>query len=739
MRALLRPLFVGTLGIAIALTSFVGSSSVAFAAGFSITAKSVTSPVYVGDKPWADVTFEDTEVGIHRVDIDWGDFTATDSFLLDPDTYSRRDPTDPTGPNRIWTFKVQKPVPYATAKEVAVQIVVWNSSATIQGFVPFTVLPAVPNQAPTIEPLVLTAGNEGENSTLALTFADADTADTHTVSVAWGDGSTSSPVAAEVPTFNATHVYADNGVYSVVVTLTDSAAHSVTATGSVSPTNVAPAVGALTLTPTSIVDHQTVTLSGTFIDPGTNDTFTVTIDWGDPKSSTPQKLAAGSISFTDTHTYDAAGPVTITATVADDDNGEDSASFNLVVDPSNHAPANLDVQATTPILEGGTTTLNVAFTDAEASDHTVAIVWGDGATEDIHLSPDVKSISPTTHTYAQSGHYTVAVTVTDSGGLSVSGGTTVDATNVSPSLSSPVLTPASVTDHQDVTVTGTFSDLAADDPFTLTVNWGDGIVSTQTLAAGVRNFSASHAYTVGGTYDVVVTITDRDGGAGSPQTASLFVNTAPSALTLTPVPTGANLELTGSFTDPDALDTHTVAVNWGDGDAIAPDLAAGTTTIDLAHVYAASGSYTVTVTVTDHPFGTSTGTTLRVPITVPVVTATDILDQMSNLVASFNIDRNTERWMLRRIDDLQASLDYGNGQICSGSGTLSHLMAFAVRNLSSADYATLSALSTKLQDAAGCATASVRGNPASPRNAVAGLATPPAQSTPKSSGGHGPR
>jgi len=105
----------------------------------------------------------------------------------------------------------------------------------------------------------VTAGSEGGSSDFALTFADVDALDTHTVTVAWGDGSTSDPavLAAGVTTFDTSHVYADTGTYAVVLTLADSANHTVTANASVAPTNVGPVVGSLTLSPSSVVDHQT--------------------------------------------------------------------------------------------------------------------------------------------------------------------------------------------------------------------------------------------------------------------------------------------------------------------------------------------------------------------------------------------------------------------------------------------------------------------------------------------------
>ena len=793
MRALLRPLFVGALSVAIAATGLLGSSSVALAAtGPRITTWSVTAPVYEGDRPFANATFTDPDLtDQHTVEIDWGDGTSPDTYRL---TVGDR------------SFSLQKTVPYAndSASTLTVTITLSDGLFATTRFVGVDVLNAAPsinsfalssasveagqavtatgtfadsgtldthtvtvdwgdlspkttmnlvagvssfttsphtyvnagdftvtatvadnagasatatssvsvhqaNQAPSIASLNLTTGAEGGSSSLALTFADTDAADTHTVSVAWGDGATSDSgtLASTVTTFGASHVYADTGTYSVVVTLADSASHTVTASASVSPTNVAPVVGTLSLSPTSVVDHQMLTVSGTFTDPGTADTFTLTMDWGDGTSSS-QSLAAGTRSFSDSHAYNAAGPVTIKATVADHDLGKSSSSVDLVVLASNHAPADLTVQATA-VLEGGSSTLSVSFTDAEASDsHTVAITWGDGGTDSVALGSGA-TWTTASHTYLDSGTYTVAVTVTDGGGLWVAGGTTVTAMNVSPSLSSLTFSPSSVTDHQTVTVSGTFSDPGTLDTDTVRFAWGDGSTSPDNLAAGVRSFSGSHSYVTSGTYDVIVTVTDRDNGVGT-QDAFLVVtahNTVPSALVLDPSVAGANVTINGGFADPDAQDTHDLTLTWGDGATTTQALAAGATTFTASHLYGASGTYTVNATVTE-PSGASTSATAQVPVTVPVVTAADVLDQMSALVVSFNLDRNTERWLLKKIGDTQDSLAYGNGQVCSSGGSLDRLMSYAQRNLTNDDFAALSALATQARSAAGCGAASVR-------------------------------
>ena len=789
MKALLRPLLASGLSIAMVAMSLAGTSSVALAAtGPRITTWSLSGAVYEGDRPFINATFTDPDLGDqHIVDIDWGDGSASDRYVLSIGDRS---------------FSVQKTTPYAqdTAGDTLriqitlsdplsstarfLSVVVENATPSITSFGlsstdmeagqavtatgaftdagaadthtvtfewgdasptsttnlaagvgsfssdahtyaatgTFTVTATVTdnagasatatssvsvhagNQAPSITSLVVTAGSEGGSSSLALAFADADALDTHTVTVAWGDGSTSdSPVLASgVTTFGAEHVYADTGTYSVAVTLADSATHTVTANASVAPTNVGPVVGSLSLSPSSVVDHQTLTVSGTFTDPGSADTFTVTLDWGDGNSWS-DSLAAATRSFSATHAYNAAGPVTIRATVADRDNGRSSSSATLEVLPSNHAPADLAVQATA-VLEGDATTLSVSFTDAEASDsHTVAITWGDGSSENVSVAAGGTSASRD-HTFLDSGTYTVAVSVTDSGGMSVAGGTTVTAMNVSPSLSSLVLTPSSVTDHQTVVVSGSFSDPGTADTHTVRFAWGDGSTSVQSLVAGTRGFSAMHDYMTSGTYVVTVTVTDRDNGVGT-QDASLLVtarNVAPTGLSLSSNVTGLSATVSGAFSDPDALDTHDVVMTWGDGATSRWTLAAGVTTLTATHAYATAGTYTVSATVTD-PAGAPVSATKQVVAQVLAANPADLLDQMSALVSSFDLDRNTERWLLRKIDDLRFSLTSGgNAQLCADLRILGHISSFASRTLTDDQAAALDTLANRLDAAAGC-------------------------------------
>ncbi|MEO7752916.1 MAG: ExeM/NucH family extracellular endonuclease [Terracoccus sp.] len=67
------------------------------------------------------------------------------------------------------------------------------------------------------------------DTTVTATFTDADPADTHTATVAWGDGTTTAGAITEADgsgTVTGTHVYAAAGVYTATVTVTDQFGHA---------------------------------------------------------------------------------------------------------------------------------------------------------------------------------------------------------------------------------------------------------------------------------------------------------------------------------------------------------------------------------------------------------------------------------------------------------------------------------------------------------------------------------
>ena len=115
--------------------------------------------------------------------------------------------------------------------------------------------------------------------------------------------------------------------------------------------------------------------------------------------------------------------------------------------------------------------------------------------------------------------------------------------------------------------------------FTLTISWGDGSANTiQALAAGTRNFTATHQYlddkptgTPSDVYTIAVTVQDDDSGSGSANTLITVNNVAPlvNAGADATINEGGTFNSTGAFADPGTLDTWTATVNYGDGSGTA--------------------------------------------------------------------------------------------------------------------------------------------------------------------------
>src|SRR4029077_4994120 len=122
------------------------------------------------------------------------------------------------------------------------------------------------------------------------------------------------------------------------------------------------------------------------------------------------------------------------------------------------------------------------------------------------------------HVYADNGTYTVSLTVTDSKGAASTPATaTATVANVAPTVSGPASLAANV--GSPVTLSSTFRDPGTKDaPWSYTINWGDGTATTTGSVTTQTGISAAHTYVAAGTNAAVVTVTDKDGGAGSGQT-----------------------------------------------------------------------------------------------------------------------------------------------------------------------------------------------------------------------------
>ena len=63
------------------------------------------------------------------------------------------------------------------------------------------------------------------------------------------------------------------------------------------------------------------------------------------------------------------------------------------------------------------------------------------------------------------------------------------------------------------------------------------------------------------------------------------------------------IDITGVLTEPGALDTQTVVIEWQEGVTETLNLPAGASGFGVSHSYAAPGLYTVIVTITDKDGG----------------------------------------------------------------------------------------------------------------------------------------
>jgi hypothetical protein len=170
-------------------------------------------------------------------------------------------------------------------------------------------------------------GSEGSALTTSGAFTDADGNQTLTISKVSGAGTVTDNGDG---TWSWSHSTTDDATGNVVVQATDGEHAVATETFDWTASNVAPSVGPVTATRTSACS---VSLSASFTDPGSADTHTAAISWGDSSTTT---VAPATSAVTGTHTYTANGTYPIGVSVTDDDGGNNagSASFTTQNTPS---------------------------------------------------------------------------------------------------------------------------------------------------------------------------------------------------------------------------------------------------------------------------------------------------------------------------------------------------------------------------------------------------------------------
>jgi Ca2+-binding RTX toxin-like protein len=209
----------------------------------------VSSPIVENDIATLTGTITDPDpAGVHTVVIDWGagegtttltlpagvtSFSATHQYLDD----------DPTG---------------TAADAYSISVTAIDShGATGSAVAGLT----VQNASPVLGTIALPADiRAGELISGTVSYTDVGSLDTHTVSINWGDGSTTSGTAAGGAA-SGSHAYASGGIYTVTMTVTDDDTSSAFAVTTAYVTGVGTIDGQLQVIGTSGDDHVSINLA----------------------------------------------------------------------------------------------------------------------------------------------------------------------------------------------------------------------------------------------------------------------------------------------------------------------------------------------------------------------------------------------------------------------------------------------------------------------------------------------
>jgi phosphotransferase system HPr-like phosphotransfer protein len=308
------------------------------------------------------------------------------------------------------------------------------------------------------------------------------------------------------------------------------------------------------------------------------------------------------------------------------DNDKTKASDTVIVsitEAALKASFSLDKKS---LATGETATAGASGISGGKGPYKVKFQWGDGtAAQEIQLN-NGESAKTAGHVYQAAGSFKQKVTVIDANGSEkTSTEETVTVTEaVVPDLSANLSVDKTALVKGE-SVTAQASAIAGGkSPYTVTFDWGDGSANEQdALANGVVAKSANHVYATAGTFNLKITVTDKN-GASKTQTFQITVSEPQAAaldgtLSLTQAsvafntPVEAKIDITGG-TGP-----YKVKFEWGDGQSDGPtQLNPGIVSATGTHFYGLVGTYAVTATITDANADTKT---LTANVTVTPVDA----------------------------------------------------------------------------------------------------------------------
>jgi len=470
---------------------------------------------------------------------------------------------------------------------------------------------------------------EGTAVTFSKPFSDPGSSDTQTI--LWLVSSTNGQEISSGTGETFSFTPADDGTYTVSVTVTDDDGGIGSDSMLVTSTNAPPVADAGI--DQNGFEGQPVPLRGTFTDPGAADTHVVGWEIQDSRGAIVAKADRQDFQFVPRDN----GMFVAKFIVTDDDGA--ASSDNTILTIANVPPQNVSLGANQTVAEGTPVKLKATFADPGVDD-TQTLRWSvvDAAGNAIAQATGATfSFAP-----PDNGAFKVSVVVTDKDGGIGAAQITLTATNVPPQANAgPNLI---VDEGKPVVLKGQFIEPgAADNPsfqWTVTDRTGQQVASGNTL-----NFQFTP--TGNGLFTGTLKVVDKDGGIGTDQMTVLVQNLAPTVNAGPDLDAseGTTVKLAASVSDPGPRDA--IQVSWRILSPQGLDVANGTGPI-FSFVPANDGTYQAIITATDQDGATGIDTALiRVRNIAPTVivnpTTAPVAGQPATWTGSFS-DPGADQW-----------------------------------------------------------------------------------------------